>query len=191
MKTFAQRTIQRETHSPRSGMAVLVAILVSALTVYCLLELLLAGLGEPSWLIHPLEAARWLAELPGDVAPVLLGVAGVFVALLGLILLGNAFLPGRRARHAIEHPRVAIVVDDEVIASALARRARTVAGVTREQVMVVVSAHTVQVNVRPTSGIRLSETMIHGAVEAELARMNLTPHPTVTVRIAESGVIGV
>ena len=186
-----QRALRRETHSPRSALSVLVAIAVAAAAVYCLLEFTLVALGQPSWLVHPMDAGAWLAALPGPYSPVLLGAAGVVLALLGLILLGNGLLPGRRARHVVADPRVAIVVDDEVIASALARCARVAAGVTREQVMVVVSARLVQVNVRPTSGIRLSEAAIQAAVEAELADMALDPAPAVTVKLAESGVVGV
>jgi len=65
------------------------------------------------------------------------------------------------------------------------------AGVTREQVMVIVSARTVQVNIRPTSGRHLSEEHIKSAVEDELAAMALEPTPTVQIKLAENGVIGV
>lgn len=186
-----QRALRRETHSPRSALSVVAAVAVAAGALYCLLEFTLAALGQPSWLVHPLEAGAWLAALPGPYSPLLLGAAGVVLALLGLIFLGNGLLPGRRARHVVSDPRVAIVVDDEVVASALARCARMAAGVTREQVMVVVSARVVQVNIRPTSGIRLSEAAIQAAVEAELADMALDPVPSVVVKLADSGVIGV
>jgi hypothetical protein len=170
---------------------VVAAVLVAAAALYALLEMMLAALGEPAWLARPIDAAQRAAELPGVTPPVLLGAAGVLVALIGLIFLCNGLLPGRRARHVIAHPRVAVVVDDEVIASALAKSARMAAGVTREQVMVVVSARLVQVNIRPTSGIRLSETHIQAAVEAQLAAMDLQPAPSVTVKLADGGVIGV
>lgn len=191
MSEFMTRVLRRETHSPRSGLSVAAAILVTLAAIYALLEAVLAALGQPTWLVHPLAGAQWLADLPGPYPPALLVAAGVLMALVGLIFLGNGLLPGRRARHVIANPRVAIVVDDEVIASALAKSARMAAGVTREQVMVVVSARLVQVNVRPTSGIRLSEQAIQAAVEAQLAAMELDPRPAVTVKLAASGVIGV
>ncbi len=191
MSSFTHRVLRRETHSPRSVISVAAALSVSVAAIYFLLEMVLAALGEPSWLAHPLDALTWLAALPGSFPPLLLIAAGVVLALVGLILLCQGLLPGHRARHVLTHPRVAIVVDDEVIASALARCARRAAGVTREQVMVVVSARRVQVNIRPTSGIRLSEASIAAAVEAELAQMELTPAPAVTVRLAAMGVIGV
>ena len=83
------------------------------------------------------------------------------------------------------------MVDNEVIASALAKCARMAAGVTREQVVVVVSARYVQVNIRPTSGIRISEGDIKAAVEDQLEEMALRPTLAVTVRLADSGAIGV
>lgn len=191
MSDFMTRVLRRETHSPRSGLSVVAAILVTLAAIYALLESVLAALGQPTWLVHPLDALTWIADLPGSYPPILLGAAGFLLALVGLIFLGNGLLPGRRARHVIDNPRVAIVVDDEVIASALAKCARMAAGVTREQVMVVVSARLVQVNVRPTSGIRLSEQKIQAAVESQLADMELDPRPAVTVKLASSGVIGV
>lgn len=183
--------LRRETHSPRSGAAVIAACLVAAAALYFMLESMLAALGQPTWLASPEMILQWIADLPGDTPRALLGAAGMLLALFGLIFLCHGILPGRRARHVISHPRVAIVVDDEVIASALAKTARVAAGVTREQVMVVVSARQVQVNVRPTSGIPLSESQIQGAVEARVADMGLNPVPSVSVKLADSGVIGV
>lgn len=191
MSGFTHRALRRETHSARSVLSVVAAILVSAAAVYALLELVLAALGEPSWLAHPLDSLAWLAALPGTLLPLLLIAGGLVLALVGLIFLAHGVLPGRRARHVLTHPRVATVVDDEVIASALARCARRAAGVTREQVMVVVSARMVQVNIRPTSGTPLSEPTIQAAVEAELGHMVLAPTPAVTVKLAANGVVGV
>jgi hypothetical protein len=185
------RILRRETHSSRAPLSVIAAIILTLAAVYGLLESMLRALGQPAWLIDPITAARKLAQLPDGVSPILLGVAGVLFLLVGLVFLAHAVLPGRRARHVIKDPRVAVVVDDEVIASALARRARLAAGVTREQVMVVVSARAVQVNVRPTSGIRLQESVIQAAVEAELEAMALDPAPEVKVHLSGSGVIGV
>ncbi len=172
-------------------MSVVAAILVTLLAVYGLLEAILRAVGQPPWLIDPLTAAQRLARLPEGITPLLLGAIGVLLFLLGLVFLGHAVLPGRRSRHIMADPRVAIVVDDEVIASALAKRARLAAGVTREQVVVVVSARVVQINVRPTSGIRLDESHIRNAIEAELAAMALEPAPEIAVKLSGSGVIGV
>ncbi len=191
MSTFIRQAVRRETRSARSGLSVSAAIVIALVAVYALLEMLLAVVGQPPWLLKPTAAAAWLAALPGSYPPILLGAAGVLMALVGLVFLGNGLLPGRRARHVIAHPRVAIVVDNVVIASALAKCARMAAGVTREQVVVVVSARLVQVNIRPTSGIRISEGDIKAAVESQLEAMALDPALTVTVKLADSGAIGV
>ncbi|MEV8145448.1 DUF6286 domain-containing protein [Specibacter sp. NPDC078709] len=190
-RNLDRQILRRETHSARSGASVIAAIVVAAAALYFMLESVLAALGQPTWLASPGTMLQLLVDLPGDIPRVLLGAAGVLLALFGLIFFCHGILPGRRARHVLNHPRVAIVVDDEVVASALAKAARMAAGVTREQVMVVVSARQVQVNVRPTSGSLLSESHIKGAVEAQLADMGLDPVPAVSVKLAESGVIGV
>ncbi|MGO4383600.1 DUF6286 domain-containing protein [Specibacter sp. RAF43] len=191
MQAISAHILRRETHSSRAPLSVTAAVIVTLLAIYGLLEALLRALGQPPWLLDPPIAAQQLTELPHGPSGVLLTVLGLLVFLLGLILFAQAVLPGRRARHVIADPRVAVVVDDEVIASALARRARVAAGVSREQVMVVVTARTVHVNVRPTSGIRLDEDQIQAAVEAELDVMGLEPAPAVTVSLAATGVIGV
>ena len=191
MNAYMQKVLRRETHSARSLLAIFTAVAITVGAVYCLLETLLAGLGQPAWLMDPMSFMRWLAGLPGHSPPVLLTAAGVLLSLLGVVCLANGLLPGRRARHTIAHPRIAVVVADEVIASALARIARMAAGVTREQVTVTVSAKHVLVSIRPTSGIRLSEAHVQAAVESELADMDLSPPPTVSVKLADSGVIGV
>ncbi len=185
-----QRILRRETRSSRAGMAGLAAALVIAACVYALLESALRAIGQPPWLIDPQTAAERLTVLPGGISPLLLGALGGVVAMVGLIFFLNAVLPGRKSRHLLEDPRAGVVVDDEVIASALARAARTAANVTQEQVMVVVSQRLVVVNVRPTSGVPLHRERILAAVEDELQRMAPLPMPTVRVNAATSGVIG-
>ncbi|WP_284981932.1 DUF6286 domain-containing protein [Arthrobacter sp. efr-133-TYG-118] len=185
-----QRILKRETRSSRAGMAGLAAALVIAACVYALLESALRAIGQPPWLIDPQTAAERLTALPGGISPLLLGALGGVVAMVGLIFFLNAVLPGRKSRHLLEDPRAGVVVDDEVIASALARAARTAANVTQEQVMVVVSQRLVLVNVRPTSGVPLHEERILAAVEDELQRMAPSPMPSVRVNVAISGVIG-
>ncbi|MFS2089842.1 DUF6286 domain-containing protein [Paenarthrobacter nicotinovorans] len=184
------RILRRETHSSRAGAAVIAAVLVIILCVYALLEAGVRAVGQPPWLVDPTTAAERIIALPEGISPLLLGASGAVVAMLGLFFLLHAVLPGRRARHLLRDPRTAVVVDDEVLASALARRARMAANVTQEQVMVVVSRQTVVVNVRPTSGSRVSHDAVLAAVQAELEEMSPVPMPTVRVNLASSGVIG-
>ncbi|MCP1412105.1 hypothetical protein J3D46_001371 [Paenarthrobacter sp. A20] len=184
------RILRRETHSSRAGASVIAAVLVILFCVYALLEAGVRAVGQPPWLIDPTTAAERIIKLPDGITPLLLGASGAVIAMIGLFFFLHAVLPGRRARHLLRDPRTAVVVDDEVLASALARRARTAANVTQEQVMVVVSRQMVVVNVRPTSGSRVSEEAVLAAVQAELDEMSPVPMPSVRVNLASSGVIG-
>lgn len=187
-----RKIVYRETHSSRAAVATVAAVLVMVLAAYGLLESGVHAIGQPAWLIEPQLAAERIVALPAGVPPLLLGSAGAVTAMVGLFFLLNAILPGRRARHVLASPAnsVAVVVDDEVIASALARSARLAANVTPEQVMVVVSQRQVIVNVRPTSGVPVSEGAVLSAVQAELSEMSLDPMPEVQVNVATAGVIG-
>ncbi|WP_405474374.1 DUF6286 domain-containing protein [Paenarthrobacter ilicis] len=184
------RIVRRETHSSRAGAATIAAILVIVLCGYALLEAGVRAVGQPPWLVDPSTAADRIIALPNGITPLLLGASGAVVAMVGLFFILHALLPGRRARHLLRDRRTAVVVDDEVLASALARRARTAANVTPEQVIVVVSRQQVLVNVRPTSGSRVSADAVRAAVEAELEEMAPVPMPAVRVNLASSGVVG-
>jgi hypothetical protein len=177
------RILHRETHSSRAAVATAAAVLVIGLAAYGLLEAAVHAIGQPAWLIEPQVAAERLVALPAGISPLLLGAIGAVLAMFGLVFFLNGVLPGRRARHLL-------VVDDEVIASSLARRARLAANVTPEQVMVMVSQRQVVVNVRPTSGVPVDEDAVLAAVQSELDAMELEPAPEVLVNVASSGVIG-
>jgi hypothetical protein len=188
---FMARIVRRETHSSRAVLAGIAALIITLLAIYALLESTLRAVGQPPWLLDPLSAAQAIADLPEGIPALLLGALGAVLLMLGLIFFLNAVLPGKRARHTLPDRRAAVVVDDEVIASALARRARLTAGVIQEQVVVVVSQREVVVNVRPTSGIPVDEAAIRSAVEEEVRTMTLVPEPAVRVHLAAAGVIGV
>lgn len=189
-----RRITYRETHSSRAGVSVAAAILVLVLAAYGVLESGVHAVGQPAWLIEPQAAAQRIIDLPAGISPLLLAVIGAVLAMLGLIFLLNGVLPGKRARHLLAGASgerlPAVVVDDEVIASSLARRARLAANVTPEQVMVVVSQRQVLVNVRPTSGIPVDQARVLDAVQDELDRMLLEPAPVPRVNVTASGVIG-
>lgn len=185
-----EAVLARETSASRAAAAIAAAVLVIVVCGYALLETAVRAVGQPPWLVDPQTAAERITALPAGIAPLLLGVIGAVLLAAGLFFFLNAVLPGRRARRVLADPRAAVVVDDEVIASALARRARLAANVTREQVMVVVSRRQVQVNIRPTSGVPLRAAEVQAAVEAELREMAPSPLPVVRLNLASSGVIG-
>ncbi|MDF2050851.1 hypothetical protein [Arthrobacter sp. Cr_A7] len=188
-----RRVVYRETHSTRAAVAIAAAVLVTVIAAYGLLEAAVHAIGQPAWLIEPQVAAQRIVALPAGITPLLLGAIGAVIAMVGLVFLLNGILPGRRARHLLSGhatARPAVVVDDEVIASSLARRARLAANVTPEQVMVVVSQRQVLVNVRPTSGVPVDEGTVLAAIEDELDQMALDPSPAARVNVAPSGVVG-
>jgi hypothetical protein len=90
----------------------------------------------------------------------------------------------------VPNGRAAVVVDAEILAATLARRARLAAGVGPEQVLVTVGRRLVEVAVRPTSGIPVDAEAVRRAVEEDLRGTIAEPFPTVKVSIAPSGVIG-
>ncbi|SDP15879.1 hypothetical protein SAMN04487914_104144 [Arthrobacter sp. ok909] len=184
------RILKRETHSSRAVVSVMAAALVIVVCGYALLETAVRAFGQPPWLIDPQTAAERAVALPAGIPPLLLGVSGAVVAMSGLFFFLNAVLPGRRARHLLADRRAGVVVDDEVIAAALARRARLAANVTQGQVMVIVSRNRVEVNVRPTSGVPLRPEAVLEAVRRELQDMGPSPMPEVRIRVATSGVVG-
>lgn len=184
------RIVRRETHAARTVPAVIAAGIGILFCLYVLLESVLQSLGQDEWLIDPPTFAHWLAGLPRDADTLLLGLAGGLIFLAGLWFFLMAVLPGRRARYAIPNPRAAVVVDAEVLASSLARRARLRAGVTSGQVLVTVARTRVEVRIRPTSGIPVDPDAVRAAVEDELALTGLQPQPAVTVLVSHVGAIG-
>ncbi|MEE1621837.1 DUF6286 domain-containing protein [Zafaria sp. Z1313] len=180
----------RELTSARSGAAITAAVVVALLCLYLMFEAAMKSIGQPAWVKSPDEWWAWLSGLPGTADPFLLAAGSLAVLALGLFLLLSGLLPGRRARHAMPDPRAVVIVDNEVIAATLARRARLEAGVAPEQVLVVVSRQLVEVQVRPTSGIPVAAGAVQAAVEDELRTNRIDPLPEVKVRIAESGVVG-
>ncbi|NOJ61552.1 DUF6286 domain-containing protein [Arthrobacter sp. 260] len=187
---LTQRVVRRELHSSRAAPSIAAAVLISAFCLYVMFEAALKATGQDPWLVGPDQAAGWVGSLSDNVAAAPLVGAGLLVFIIGLLFFLNAVLPGRRARHTIPNPRTAIVVDSEVLASALARRARVAAGVTGDQVMVTVGRRAVEVQVRPTSGVPVDVEGVRSVVEDELRQTSVEPLPAVRVAVAPSGVIG-
>ena len=189
-ETSTGRIVRRETHAARTVPSVVAAVIGILLCLYVLLESVLQSLGQEEWLIDPPAFAHWIAGLPRDADPLVLGLTGALVFLAGAWFFLLAVLPGRRARYAIPNPRAAVVMDAEVLASSLARRARLTAGVTSSQVLVTVGRTRVEVRIRPTSGIPVDADAVRAGVEDELALTGLAPQPAVTVLVSSVGAIG-
>ncbi|MDN3481342.1 DUF6286 domain-containing protein [Arthrobacter sp. APC 3897] len=185
-----RQIVSRETHASRAVASLVVVILGIVFCLYVLLEATLQALGQDAWLTDPAALGAWLSRLPENADTAVLGLSGLLILLAGLVFFLQAVLPGRRPRYSLPNPRAAVVVDAEVLASSLARRARLTAGVTAGQVLVTVGRTRIDVRIRPTSGIPVDEEAVRAAVTEELELTGLSPCPEVRVQVSPVGVIG-
>jgi len=178
-----RRVVRRETHSPRTvAMFVAVILLILALA-YIGLEIVLSLLAQPALLLGPAAAAGWLVGLP-TAQPAGLVIAGsVVLAIIGLIFIWLAVTPGRLSRHTIDAGDRAVVVDNGVIASALAQHLAEETGLARDDVTVGVGHRSVDVTVRPGVGIPVDKAAVQSAAEAEIETYRLTRSVRTRVRI--------
>lgn len=187
------RIVRRETHSPRSVIGIIVAIAVLVIGLYLILEIALELFQLKPVLLAPSTLIENLAEPSTALAQFVPGAvigAGVVVAIIGVILLVVGIAPGRRARHTVSSDRGAVVIDDVVIASSLARRAAAVSGISPDQVVVSVGKSTASIVVTPTTGTLIDESAVLADAKEHLSELAVQPAITATVSVRSSGVIG-
>lgn len=184
-----RRILRRETHSPRAVLAIAVAVAVVLLCLYAGAEIILAMLNHRALLAAPQDMLTALSALGSTPIAVLLTI-GVLLMILGLLLLIGALAPGRRARHQIPSTRAAVVVDNEVIASALARHAAHAGNVNPDNTVVSVSARHAIVHLTPTSGTPVLRDAAEHAVREQLDAFTLSPPVRPSVVIAATGKVG-
>ncbi|MBK4348208.1 hypothetical protein [Lacisediminihabitans changchengi] len=185
MTSLYPRILRRETHRSRSvavSVALALFILVAA---YVGLECGLAAFGAGPLLVSPAAAIDWLGS-----KEIIVYVAAGVAAVLGIALLLLAILPGRRARHAVPNERMAVVVDDGVLAGALARDARRVADVAPDRVHADVSKRRARIVITPTSGVPVDAPAAQAIADGLLT--TLAPRPSVRARVVVStrGTVG-
>ncbi|PJJ63806.1 DUF6286 domain-containing protein [Compostimonas suwonensis] len=183
------RVTRRETRSPRSVLAITLAVILIVVFVWVGTEIVLALLGQPALLAAPADmfaSALGVGDLPGGIV----ATAGIVVAALGLVLTIAALTQGRRARHVLGTERAATVVDNEVIASALARHASSAGNVDPDNTTVSVSHRRAVVYLTPTSGIPVNRDAVSEAVTQQLASYGLHPTVRARVRISEKAKVG-
>ncbi len=179
-----RRLTRRELHRSRSVAAAIAMVVVALAALYAAVECVLAALHRAPLLVSPAGARAWLIAA----SPVAQGVAGAAIV-LGLVLLIVALSAGRRGRHALPNDRMAVVVDDSVIAGAVARETRRITGVAPERVHADVSRSLVRVAVTPTSGLPIDVDAVQSAADATLDA--LKPGPRLRTRVAVSaGTVG-
>ncbi|ALE04491.1 hypothetical protein AL755_02100 (plasmid) [Arthrobacter sp. ERGS1:01] len=189
--SFIRRTGRRETHSSRAALSVVSAAVMLAAVLWLVLELVLSLTGNTALLISPTELLSRLASLGTATIPAALIAAGVVLALIGAAYVLAAILPGTKPRHIIENQRAAVVVERDVLASAVARTARTAAQLAPEQVTASVGHRDVQVRVHPTSGKAVDQLAVQEAVDREVSGYALARALKVTVVVARQGAVGV
>jgi hypothetical protein len=184
-----RRILRRETHSPRSLVAIVLAVLLIVALAWVATEIVIALLGGPALLVAPVDMVTATVGL-ADAPAAIVAAAGIAVAVIGLVLVLIALSPGRRARHVLASDRTAVVVDDEVIASALARHASVAGNVDPDNASVSVSHRRAVVHLTPTSGIPVDRDEVTAETERRLAGYGLSPAVSARVRISESGRVG-
>ncbi|MFB2600237.1 hypothetical protein ACEXQE_20800 [Herbiconiux sp. P17] len=183
------RISRRETHSPRSLLAIVLAVVLIVVFAWIGTEIVIALLGLPALLVAPadmLGSAVGLATAPVGIV----ATAGILVAVVGLILVIVAVSPGRRARHVLEGERAATVVDNEVVASALARAASLAGDVDPDNTTVSVSHRRAVVRLIPTSGVPVNRQVVAEAVGRQLDTYGLRPAVRAEVHVSERAKVG-
>lgn len=183
------RVLRRELYSPRSILAIITSVIVVILCIYVGVEIVLEMLHRRALLAAPSDMINTVARL-GSTPTVLVLAIGAGLMIVGLILLIGAVKPGRRARHQMAGTRSAIVVDSEVIASALARTASQVGNVSPDNALVSVSARRVIVHLTPTSGTPINPTVVDEAVDEMLTSFDITPRLQHSVVVNPNGRVG-
>lgn len=183
------RILRRETHSSRSLLAIILAVILIVVFAWIGTEIVLALLGLPALLVAPADmftSAVGLVNAPAESV----ATAGIVVALVGLLLIVAALTPGRRARHVLDTDRAATVVDNEVIASALARYSSSAGNVDPDNTTVSVSHRQADVRLTPTSGIPVDRETVTEAVTEQLDSYGLRPPVHPRVLLAAQGRVG-
>ena len=188
-KSLYARITRRETHSSRSLLAIILAVMLIVVFAWIGTEIVLALLGLPALLVAPVDmftSTVGLVNAPAEGV----ATAGIVVALVGLLLIVAALTPGRRARHVLDTERAATVVDNEVIASALARHSSSAGNVDPDNTTVSVSHRQADVRLTPTSGIPVNRDNVTDAVAEQLDSYGMRPTVRPRVQIAAQGRVG-
>jgi hypothetical protein len=157
------RIVRRETHSPRSTAAVITAVVLVLVIAWVATESVLFLLGLRPLLVSPRTMLTAVTALPDAPVALQLGIAAL-AALIGVLLVCLAILPGRRARRRLAADNAIVVADDDMVASALARVAARTAGVAADAVSVSLGRRAATVRIVPVSGSRVDREAVRSAV---------------------------
>lgn len=183
-----RRVVRRETHSPRSGLAITIAVVLVLALVWLGTESVLAAIGQQPLLAAPKDIVTAVLTAATAPAPLLVAL-GAVAAVIGIVLIVLSLVPARRGRRAGTIDRTAAIVDDRVIAQSLARTAAYAGDVDPSQVSVSVGARKARVDITRTSGRTLNTREIQEAVDAELAGYDYRPALRARVHLSEKGTV--
>lgn len=182
-----RRVLRRETSASRSGtvvVAMLCTVLLAAAVAFAaavvLLDQRVAG-------VDPRAVVDAAVRAPRGPDTTVVVTVGAIVALVGLVFLLRGLLPQRRPRHTVPSDRLAVVVDDEVLASAAARAARSATRLGPDAAVGTVGRRTVDVVLRPAAGVDVPVLDATEAVRLELDAVAAQPAVTPHVRVQPAG----
>lgn len=181
------RVLRRETRPSRSGtvvLAMLLTLLASAAIVSVAAVVLLGQIVAGT---DPRSVVDAAVRAPRGTDTTVVVTVGVVVAVVGLVFLLRGLLPGRRPRHTVPSQRLAVVLDDEVVASAAARAARSATRLGPDAAVGTVGRRTVDVVLRPAAGVDAPVVAATEAVQRELDALDLRPTVTARVRVQPTG----
>lgn len=182
-----RRIVRRETNASRSGAVVVAMLVLLVLVAAAVFAAALVLLDQRVAGVDPRDVVDRAVRAPrGSDTTVTVGVAAV-VAFLGLVFLAQGLLPQRRPRHAMSSRRLAVVVDDEVLASAAARAARSATRLGPDAVVGTVGRRTVDVVLRPAAGVDVPAVAATEAVVQEFEAVDAEPPITARVRVQPTG----
>jgi len=180
-----RRIVRRSQHRSRStAVVVVLVVLVGALALVGT-ESVLAALDRAPLLVSPADVLQFV-DNPDAIGIAVASALGV----LGIVLLAIAFSPGRRARHELPDDRMAVVIDDGVLAGAMVRAAVRESRLPASRVTAVVSRRRGTVTVVPTSGSLVDSPSVSRAVENAVAALDPQPQIRSTVTVSDRGVVG-
>ena len=180
------RIVRRESHSPRSGAAITIAVILMLALVYLGVESVLAAIGQQPLLLAPQDLVSSTLAAASSPVPVLVAI-GAVVAIIGLVLIIVSLAPGRRGRRGSVSERTAAVVDDRVIAQSIARTVSFAGDVDPDRVNVSVGTRSVRVDVTPTSGRTIDRQAIQDAVAQDVASYDYRPTLRSSVHVSKNG----
>ncbi|MDO4242001.1 MAG: hypothetical protein Q4C71_05670 [Microbacteriaceae bacterium] len=181
-----QRLVRRETHSSRSFVTSLVALLAIVAALYLATEVVLSLLGKKPLLVSPADIIGFIFA-PHHADYTLAVTVGAVAALLGLLLVVLALKGGRRGRHYRIDERSAVIIDDHVIAGSESITVQRAAGVPHEQVRVSVGKSGVYAEITPISGIDLESNSAQQALQEELESLRLQPTLRAKAYVSKKG----